>query len=232
MDGALGLTAVLDPLSRDIPFWKINEIGEASHPEFLVAVDDYGIENLAAAKYYFNETLLHYYAKKKSMVEAVKMLIDAGADVNVMATLDDYPETPLDVAARYNNLGCVRILLQAGASVRGQTVNTHVHPNMIKLLLESPSSHRLSVLNYRKPESHHRFFKKRKSPSVKDLIQFLAGYVDPELEPLLKAAERNAIAFEKKKALLRFGLAAGDAGHKDRVAAQRRRGIEPGPDFY
>jgi ankyrin repeat protein len=81
-----------------------DELGER-----LVAIDSCDIEG---------DTPLHVMAWRNDL-EAVELLVKAGADVNA---LGDMSETPLHVALRMNSPGVVEVLLGAGArdDIRGE----------------------------------------------------------------------------------------------------------------
>jgi ankyrin repeat protein len=64
----------------------------------------------------FNRTPLHWAVRDRS-VEIARMLIDAGADLNVQ---DKDGWTPLHWAAEYNGADIVRMLIGAGANVNVQ----------------------------------------------------------------------------------------------------------------
>ena len=61
-----------------------------------------------------NDTALHYAAQQESHAEAVRVLIDAGAD---MDTKDDGGHSPLHFASRSGALEVVKMLVEAGAGV-------------------------------------------------------------------------------------------------------------------
>lgn len=50
-------------------------------------------------------------------VELLKLLIDAGADVNLYHYDSEYWETPLQIATKKNNLEMVKMLVEAGADI-------------------------------------------------------------------------------------------------------------------
>ncbi|MDR3285679.1 MAG: ankyrin repeat domain-containing protein [Holosporales bacterium] len=64
------------------------------------------------AKDVFGETLLHKAASRGD-IRGIKVLINAGADVNAENT---YTRTPLCVAADYGRTEAIKVLLAAGAS--------------------------------------------------------------------------------------------------------------------
>jgi ankyrin repeat protein len=81
-----------------------DELGER-----LVAIDSCDSEG---------DTPLHVVAWRNDL-EAVEILVNAGADVNAPG---DMSETPLHVALRMNSPGMVEVLLRAGArdDIRGE----------------------------------------------------------------------------------------------------------------
>lgn len=71
--------------------------------------------------------------------EAVKMLLDAGADVN--ATLEDQ-DTPLHAAARFAGANVVKLLLDRGANPNAVN-DDGMTPAQLAKLLERPDIERL-----------------------------------------------------------------------------------------
>ena len=59
-------------------------------------------------------------AVRKADTEALRMLLEAGADVNAQGRMSD---TPLHIAARVRNIAAIRVLLEAGADVNAQGDN-------------------------------------------------------------------------------------------------------------
>jgi ankyrin repeat protein len=81
---------------------SISDVLFPSDPERLVAIDSVG---------YDGDTPLHVVAWRNDL-EAVQVLIRAGADLNAMGEMD---ETPLHIAIRQENVPMALAMLEAGA---------------------------------------------------------------------------------------------------------------------
>ena len=70
--------------------------------------------------------------------EAVKILIDAGADVNARTKKNGlWGETPLDYAAHYGESEAVKILIDAGADVNTNIFYGVKKSETIKILIDT-----------------------------------------------------------------------------------------------
>ena len=74
---------------------------------------------LLAARDSDGGTPLHC-AAWKGHVEAVRLLLDAGADVHAKSTNDHYGDTPLHAAAHGNHKDVVALLIARGANVNAK----------------------------------------------------------------------------------------------------------------
>jgi len=91
----------------------------------------------------YGKTSLHWATQYWGNVEIVRMLIDAGADVNLK---DNNGDTPLHVAAKYGRVEIVRILINARANldVQNNHDETPVHyaamngnPGIARMLIDA-----------------------------------------------------------------------------------------------
>ena len=83
---------------------SLSDVMFPANPDTPVQIDSVG---------YDGDTPLHVVAWRND-VEAVQLLVDAGADVNAIGEMD---ETPLHVAIRQKNSRMVQVMLRAGARV-------------------------------------------------------------------------------------------------------------------
>jgi ankyrin repeat protein len=81
---------------------SISDVMFPDDPDRAVTIDSIG---------YDGDTPLHRMAWRNDL-EAIRMLIAAGADVNARGEMD---ETPLHVAIRQENLPMISAMLEAGA---------------------------------------------------------------------------------------------------------------------
>ena len=128
-------------------FWKGYTIGDF---EFASMDKDYPrLKKLIRKAKDINETdqdgrnALMYALADGLDFECIQLLIDCGADVN---SVDKQQWTPLHIAASYQNLEAVKLLIQQGAQIEvknafGNTpllecVGKEVHMDIVRLLLE------------------------------------------------------------------------------------------------
>ncbi len=164
-----------------------------------------------------NPTLLHMTAAA-GHVQNTEFLIGLKVDLNAGVRRNSIYTPPVSYAAESyefsdNQTGivdCVKLILDAGATVTTRMLSQSFMSETVftKLMLQYVTD-----------------------PAVLTPLEFDMQLHSDLIDDYEKALE-TATRFQRRKALLRFGIAAGDAGHKARVAAQRKRGIEPGPDFY
>ena len=81
-------------------------------------LNEYGFENLEQKTFFLQYTILHEAAEKGDL-EAVRVLVQAGMDLQVK---NRFETTPLHLAAEQAHLNVVKFLIGAGASINA--VNT------------------------------------------------------------------------------------------------------------
>ncbi|XP_046848205.1 putative ankyrin repeat protein RF_0381, partial [Xenia sp. Carnegie-2017] len=148
-----------------------------------------------------NGTTPLFYSIQKNQLSIVKELIKAGADVNMVASLEEgINVTPVHVAVKFNRCECLKILLNHGAdaNVPNQFGQTPLHSavrrklrDLVNMLLKNGAN--VNITDHDMVTPLHLAASPGSNKDIKEVVKMM---IDNGANPLCEDSEGNTVFHE------------------------------------